>query len=341
MAEPNLTITVEECQIEIAFAYGMGRDPTAWSAAQLALIEQINREGARLMYVPPRLPTQTRPHRWSFLRPTTTLVIPADYDTGTIEIKVGTPTKVDLSGTGASFPTWIADGTGVDKLVIAPDTVNEEEVEIVARDSTTKLTIASHAVVAAGTTYLVKRDRYLLTSGMAGIDGDISYDTGGITKVIMNRGEQYLRSIDPEQTEEGDPVYFALYPKLSTGVEGTRFYLWLVPRPEAELTLWFQYRLNPDLFDFVDPATAFPFGATSHHQTMIAACLAAGETKLKGARGPRWDDFLVKLEASIALDLELVPDRLGNNMVRRSARFRQAHGQTAVTVRGILYDGEP
>jgi hypothetical protein len=87
MSESSLSIGFPELQIEVGYLLGYGRTPANWSVAQEALIDSIVQSGVRRVYFPPAVSDGKRiveaGYEWSWLRPTTTLVIEsgtADYD---------------------------------------------------------------------------------------------------------------------------------------------------------------------------------------------------------------------------------------------------------------------
>lgn len=71
-----------ELQAEVGYYLGWGRTTTDWSVAQTADVEACVKAGIRQFYDPPAVPIYGS-HRWSFLRPVTTLSTVAadgDYD---------------------------------------------------------------------------------------------------------------------------------------------------------------------------------------------------------------------------------------------------------------------
>jgi len=75
------TITYPELQVEVADFLGLGRDPAAWSDADVQRIDRVIQDGYRLFLFPPPLSAGGKSHRWSFLTPSATITTEADKTT--------------------------------------------------------------------------------------------------------------------------------------------------------------------------------------------------------------------------------------------------------------------
>ncbi len=83
MAESSLSVGWPTLKIETGFYLGYGRTIGGWEVPQATLIETLVQSGVRRVYFPPAFTEVIQPHRWSFLKPTTTIAITAgdrDYD---------------------------------------------------------------------------------------------------------------------------------------------------------------------------------------------------------------------------------------------------------------------
>jgi hypothetical protein len=80
MAESTLSLTYSELEAEVGFFCGFGRGTnygeTAWSTRQQQGITDCVKSGLRMFYFPGPLPGEQSAYDWSFLRPTTTIVLP-------------------------------------------------------------------------------------------------------------------------------------------------------------------------------------------------------------------------------------------------------------------------
>lgn len=264
MPPESLEITLRTCQQEVAYDIGWGTDAAQWQADQLAMINRLVKEGLRQFYAPPRLPTQTRPHRWSFLRPVETL-----------------------------------------------ETVAEQA-------------------------------DYELPATFASLDGDLTFsEDSGVLHTVSNIGEGRIRGLRQEQASPGKPVFCAVRPKTHSGSETSaqRWELLLHPTPDAAYMLSYRCRINPDALDESAPDSAYPPGGMQHAATILSSCLAAAEMRFKGGKGPAWERFLERLEASVAVDLEQAPTNFGRNSDRNRRVSTRPSRTTHVTVNGIYYDG--
>jgi len=70
MAESTLSVTYADLQREVIYFIGWGTSTSGLTSDQLAMVNGCINEGLRQFYAPPRLPGQSKAHRWSFLRPT-------------------------------------------------------------------------------------------------------------------------------------------------------------------------------------------------------------------------------------------------------------------------------
>ncbi len=331
MAESTLSITYRTIQQELGYFNGWSTDNTSWSASELAMINRDVKAGLRQFYAPPKLPAQTRPHRWSFLRPVETLITVAPYSTGTIEVVV---TDATVTLTDGVFPPWAASGEIVIDGVAYDVATRTDDTHI-------ELTTAWAGASAADKAYVLQRYAYDLPDAFASTDGDMMFEeSSGIFHTVPVIGEGRIREYRQQVSSPGEPIYAAVRPKKHIGTEttGQRWELLLHPVADKAYTLSYQCRLNPESLNESAPDTTYPPGGMMHAQTIIASCLAAAEMRFKGSKGPQWEDFLIKLESSIAIDLEQAPPSVGANTIRGRS-MPSSSRVTRVTVNGVFYDG--
>ena len=138
-------------------------------------------------------------------------------------------------------------------------------------------------------------------------------------------------------TFSGPPIYAATSVlKGTTGDAGQRYELLIYPEADQPYKLQAPYFVNPDAL-----TDAFPYclGGPQHTETTLAAVIAAAELYLDDMRGPRWDYFQERLQASIAADRKNKPQSLGYNSDRSDAQdiyWPMVHGYGPPT----LYNGQ-
>lgn len=332
MAESTLSITYRTLQQEVAYYIGWGTDATVWTADQLATINLIVKSGLRQFYTPPRLPTQTRPHRWSFLKPVERLTTVAPYSTGTVAVTNGDATVTLTDGT---WPTWAAEGT----LLIAGVAY---DVASRTGDDEIELTSAWSGTTASDFTYSLERRSYDLPDNFGSIIGDMTFEeTSGVVHSVPIIGESQVRFMQQQNVGPATPQVAAVRPKSHAGTEttGQRWQLLLHPAADEALVLAYRCRLNTESFNEAAPSTTYPPGGSAHSETLIASCVAAAESRINDAKGPKWERFLERLEASIEVDLEQVPETWGKN-TNNGGRMSPPVNRTPYATRnGVLYDG--
>lgn len=74
MSESSLSLGYADFRAAIAYYLGYGRNSGIWTSNQEDDINHCLKRGLRQFYSPPILQGDSLPHRWSFMRPLTTLV---------------------------------------------------------------------------------------------------------------------------------------------------------------------------------------------------------------------------------------------------------------------------
>ncbi len=154
-----------------------------------------------------------------------------------------------------------------------------------------------------------------LPDDFGGFDGQITVVTSNVNSWpwrIDWRNEGTIREMFmTTPTFSGPPMYAACAVLKGTGAtQGQRYQLLIYPQADQNYTLQAPYFVNPDAL-----SDAFPYclGGPQHTETTFAGVIAAAELFLDDNRGPRWEYFQERLQASIAADRKNKPQSLGYN----------------------------
>lgn len=169
---------------------------------------------------------------------------------------------------------------------------------------------------------------YALPNNFGGIVGAITHQsTGdGAYRAIEVTSLSALRSKKQAQNlSTGRPEIAAIDPIATASGEisyPTRFQLTLWPTPDSAYTLEFQYIANIEDLTKMGPETAMP-GGQQHGETLIASCLAIGESMIEDNRFQQMQIFMQRLAASVSLDRRLqMPSNLGQNADNSDGVYR-------------------
>jgi hypothetical protein len=109
--------------------------------------------------------------------------------------------------------------------------------------------------------------------------------------------------------------------------------LW--PTPFQEFTLQGRMLSNPYRIDAAKPC---PLGGQPHAETLRASVLAAAELEFNDEKGLRWQDYIEKLQASVAHDRRANgPHNFGYNGDRSHGAMYPVDRSRYVTVEGTRY----
>ncbi len=183
-----------------------------------------------------------------------------------------------------------------------------------------------------------------LPDDFGGFEGQITVLTSDSTSqpwTIQWANEGVLRNryaVMPDTT--GPPMMVAQRPvKGTTPTAGQRFELFVFPIADQDYTLQGTYYVNPDALSDTFP---FPYGGAQHAETLKASCIAAAELYLDDMRGPRWQYFLERLQASIAVDRRSKSPRVGYNRDRSDSaeanRLNPHYWAPAATYNSASFD---
>lgn len=177
-------------------------------------------------------------------------------------------------------------------------------------------------------------------------------DFGGFTSRIYISEESPRRPwsipiTTPEKVQEehvrtpsssGAPLIAAEFIDRTTTIDrGQRSKLYVFPTPDAAYTMRAEYTYLPDVLTGAYP---YPPGGSQHAELFRAAVLAAAELHLDDVRGVRWESFMERLTASIAVDRPRKGQIIGYNAdmsdmgVRGGRQGRHGYGDT-VTLGGV------
>lgn len=332
MAESTLSLTFNQLADEVGAVLNLGRDHTAFSAAQAADVAAIINRALRQFYYPTPLPGERSGYSWSFLHPVTTITTTVPYSTGTVGVALGVVTLA--SGT---FPSWAA-GQEI--------TISGTTYTVNTRDSNTQVTLTDLTVtVTAGTSYALAQVAYDAPADFGGIRGNMTYatnvtDSSPLVKVDEYTIRNYRAFPDANAYK---PRMFAVRTKAFV-TTGQRYELLFYPTPDAAYTLTYAY----DAYTGAITTTQYPLGGMAHAETILASCLDIAAQYLKSNEQSdravklsisNRNLFLDRLAASISQDRgSMVPDHLGPNLDRSDGRHWSKQDQlSAVTYQNVLY----
>lgn len=107
-------------------------------------------------------------------------------------------------------------------------------------------------------------------------------------------------------------------PKEMSKARSQRSQLYVYPQADQDYTFRFNYYVVADALTDAKP---YAYGGAAHAETILAACLAAGELRVFGqGNGPFKQNFQERLLASVAFDRRNKPQSLGYNGDRSDDR---------------------
>jgi len=293
MAESTLSSQYSDLRIAIAHFLGFGIDADKWTENQVAIIAMILKRGLRQFYNPPRIYENEAPYEWRFLKPTTSLDTIASYSTGTIAIANGATTVTLTTGT---WPSWVATHG-----VLVVDSI-EYAISTRTDDNNIELSAAWGEDTETAAEYTLKHNgNYDLPDDFGGIEGKMTYNSIENKPDIKIVGEGDIRSMRRGTTTRSYPCNAAIRPKAhETTTVGQRFEIMFFPIPNDAYTLTYRKLILPSAL--VETTLIYPYGGAMHAETIEASCLAIAELQEDETKGPKWEYFVSRLTASIAID---------------------------------------
>ena len=311
--------TYDWLQQEIGLVLGFGASPSSWSHDQGQRANSIIQRGYQLFLMPVITGISRQPHRWSFLRPVTSLNLVASYSTGTISVFAGVVT-LSVSGT---FPSWAASGD----LVVAGVSYS-----VASRGGNNEITLDDLTVaVAGGTAYTLQQTVYDLPSNFGGIDGPMTYQNGTsvMNPAIELVSERKLATLVQQWSTVGQPQFGAIRVKTPNTTNGTQWELELWPPSDAAYTVFYRFKA---LQSATLSAGKYPMGGVAHAETILAACLSVIDPG-------RAEDFQQKLASSISMDqAEFGAETVGFNFDKTEGHQSFRRNSDFVRFEGVLYE---
>lgn len=329
MAEPTLSLSYSDLQAEVGEYLGYGRTPGKWSDEQTAQVAACIASGLRQFYFPKPIGNQPIAHEWSFLKPTTTLTTSAPYSTGTVAVTASSTTVTLTSGT---WPSWAAFGV----IRINGSTTYS----VLTRDSATVLTLDTAWAGDTGSllTYELSQFVYDLPDDFGQLVGCLTYEPNIHRAAILQVGEGMIRELRQGSSgRSGYPARCATRPKAVTAslTAGQRWEILFDPAPDAAYVLTYRYTV---LASKLTSTNAYAYGGAAHAEAILASCLAVAEDRYDDIKnGPKYQEFVERLAASIAFDTRSRPQHLGYNADHSDGEEYLPRRTNNVTYRGVSY----
>lgn len=302
MAESTLAALYSTLRSRIGIKAGYTGTSSNWDSTQTSHIANILDSGIRQAYFPPALPGETVPHRWSFMTPTTTLdLFPSYSEDSTRLVNTATVNNAVTNNTGTTF---------YPAMVGRTITINSVDYTVASYVSATEIRLSSDPGNQTGKQWSITGGDYRLSDDFGQLVGDrihFASDIGYSSMPVVS--EPYIRQRRAvDFSGSGIPTYAAIIPAapFSTS-DGQRFDLIVYPIPGQVYTMNFKYHVLPNQL----ASDHRIYGGTPHAELFISSCLAACEKYFDDRRGVEWDDFLIRLQASVAYDRRNAPPTLG------------------------------
>lgn len=269
---------------------------TAWALARL---NDGMRRFLKGQYLDDRNVRQV--HVWSFLRPTSTIII-WPTATGTMTISGGAGTTCTAAA-AAFYPSMVG-------ATLVADT-SSNEYTISSYTSSTVVTLASDASGDTGDTFTITPNGlYYLPSDFGGNIEEIHYvdDDYSVIDLIESRPE-IVAGKWADSTDAGTPEYWSVLSKSASATTGQRWYLYVHPATEYVRTLRYRYRVLINVL--TDSTSVYPPGGADHCDTVLALGVAEAERMSGHTAGIMEAAAQEALRASVDLD-SIAYDRSDN-----------------------------
>lgn len=299
MAESTLKLTFTEIRTEIGRFLGYDRTYGNWTADEILDATACIKRGLRNFYFPPRT-EQQQAHRWSFLRPSATLVIwddlvTADAITATISFATD-PLSTVTASEAAFYPSMVG------KNLV---TASGNSYVIAGYTSSTVITVTGDASGDTGDIITIdSEDTFLLPWDYGGMSGDGKFTYANAENklsIITMTSDVNIRHLRQTSISTGTPYLVAIIPKTTDGAQGQRSEAMFHRPPNDNLTLQYRYYVMPDALVLTD--LEYPYGSAAHSETILESCLAIAESREKdGGTGEHQARFGVLLQSSIDHD---------------------------------------
>ncbi|MCJ7829005.1 MAG: hypothetical protein MUP81_04615 [Dehalococcoidia bacterium] len=311
MSESTLKMTWTEIETEVARFLGFDRTSSNWTASQVLDMAAIIKRGMRQFYFPMRLNAQEPAHRWSFLRPQTTLVIWDDLvaaDAITATITYASPVSTVTASAAAFYPSM--EGKTL-------KTASGNSFVIFSYTSSTVVTVTGDASADTGDVITVdSEDTFTLPWDFGGMAGDgFTYDVDNskINRIKITTDVR-IRQLRQSSVSTGTPYLACIVPLATDMTKGQRWEAMFHNPPSEELTLHYRYYILPDAL--TKTTYEYPYGSAVHSETILESCLAVAEEREKDAATTlHREKFARLLQSSIDHDKTLseTANRYGYN----------------------------
>jgi hypothetical protein len=301
MAESTLQLTWTEIETEIGRYLGLDRTQGNWTADEIADVAACIKRGSRQFYFPVKTDPTVLAHRWSFLRPQSTLTIWDDVvaaDAITVSTAVyASPVTTITASAAVFYPSMEEKSLAFDE--------NSNTYVIDEYVSSTVVKVTGDASGEAGNTITIdSEDTFTMPwdyGGMAA-DGKFTYDNAENTlNFVTLTTDVRIRQLRAMDISSGTPWLCAIVPLKTAGTQGQRWEAMFHQPPNDVFVLHYRYYILPDAL--VDTSLEYPYGSVAHSETILESCLAIAEVREKdSAETVHQERFLSLLQASIDHD---------------------------------------
>jgi hypothetical protein len=344
------------------------------TAQQQADVDAVIDRGMRQFYAPPILADGTS-HIWSFMRPTMTIAVHAEYkgiggaSAGLVAVD-SAPNGFANFGGSPSFPAWCVHGVleySIDNSLMTVSTSSPFDakriIHIFSIDDTDTLlledVVSSDEFTLSGASrvpFTITDSIFALPTSFGGIEGDLTLEAGSGYMPVRQVGDQQIREMFLNSAvQTGVPAYFCVRPWRNPGIDHrgntghigqyTRYELVLFPRPDKTYNLSFRYLfIFPGVTDLVGSGSGVtelhPPGIAYHHEAMLASCLAVAEQYADSPNGEHRAYFEKRIAASVSLDRKMAGSAMiGHNSDRSDTLYSQGRAKlpNQITYNNVLY----
>lgn len=312
MAESGLSLGWTDFQAEVSFFLGYGRTLGDLSATQLAEVAVCVQAGVRRVYYPPAIPgiANIFGHEWSFLRPSTTLLIGASGIDGTI---------VDNVFDSDTYADWVAQGITTDDHVhITSPTaeVGEYDISSVAVGG---ITLDESPGDATDLTFRVERDpaNYQLPDLLHQIIGNLNYAPNDYRVPVIVVSVEALLEMRAWNDRVDYPIYAAIRSLSSDRTTGQRQEILFWPRPSTSSTFYYDFEAYSGPLSDSYP---YPLGGMFLSELFMESCLAVAEQRINNEVGLHTQAY-----QALLIDAVMRDRKRGAKFYGRIGQSRWAH----------------
>ena len=178
-----------------------------------------------------------------------------------------------------------------------------------------------------------------LPDDFGGIEGtiDVSTDQQLLSSIRIRSAPWVYQLLASRPGDKGPPREAGVEWFKGTSLnEGQRARLVLWPASDAAYTLGLQYYI---LTDFLSGSQPYPYGGAIHAELYLESCLSVAELRRDDRRGIHYEQFMIRLAASVSADRRSKPQNYGYNSDNGDwdYRDRRRENPPIVTVGGVAY----